>query len=207
VKLINKETGKPYVESTTASAGNYKSDTIVDLKQGTTLNAQLVLEKAGYVSMTYDLAIPLGSKNEINIDELIDPIIAAVSVGDDLGTLLNLNPIYFDYNKWDIRPDAAIELDKIVKAMKLNPELKIELGSHTDSRGNDAYNLSLSDKRAKASAAYIISKGISASRIKGKGYGETKLKVSDAEIKAIPKWDDQEKAHQLNRRTEFIVVK
>lgn len=207
VKLINKETGMPYVQEATSSMGGFKSDTIVDLKQGGTLNAQLVLEKPGYVSMTYDVSIPLGSKNEININELIDPVLTPVKIGDDLGTLLDLKPIYFDYNKWDIRPDAAIELDKIVAAMKQNPNLKIELGSHTDSRGKDEYNLSLSDKRAKASAAYIVSKGISPNRIKGKGYGETRPNVTEAEINAMPTWEEKEKGHQLNRRTEFIVVK
>ncbi|MNY34030.1 Photosystem I chlorophyll a apoprotein A2 [compost metagenome] len=118
-----------------------------------------------------------------------------------------MNPIYFDYNKWDIRADAAAELDKIVKIMKANPGIKIELGSHTDSRGRDDYNIKLSDQRAKASARYIVSKGISAKRITGKGYGETKLKVSDAQIESMPNWDEQEKGHQLNRRTEFIIVK
>lgn len=205
VSLVNKDNGKPYVGTTTGTSGSYKSDTIADLKQGSVLNAQLVLEKPGYVTMSYDLAINLGSKNEINIDELIDPILVSSDLGSDLSIFIE--PIYFDYNKSDIRPDAAKELDKIVKIMKDNPNIKIELGSHTDSRGTAEYNMSLSDRRAKASAAYIVSKGISASRIKGKGYGESKLKVSDAEIKAIPTWDEQEKAHQQNRRTEFIIVK
>lgn len=117
------------------------------------------------------------------------------------GKVLKVNPIYFDLNKWDIRPDAAKELDKIVAVMTENPEIKIELGSHTDARGTDTYNMSLSDKRAKASASYIVSKGISADRIVGKGYGESKLvngcrnnvKCSEAQ-------------HQQNRRTEFIIV-
>jgi len=114
---------------------------------------------------------------------------------------LKVNPIYFDLGKSNIRPDAAKELDKIVAVMMENPAMKIELGSHTDARGSDAFNLSLSDRRAKASASYIISKGISPDRIVGKGYGESKLvngcannvKCSEAE-------------HQLNRRTEFIVI-
>lgn len=205
VKLVNKTTGEPYVESSTSAQGGYKSDTLSDLKKGEVLSAQLVLSKPGYVSMTYDVNIPLGEKSEINIDDLIDPLLASSDLGTDLAIFVN--PIYFDYNKWDIRPDAAAELDKIVKIMKENPNIKIELGSHTDSRGTDAYNLSLSDKRAKSSAAYIVSKGIPASRIKGKGYGETRLKVSDAEIQKLPTWDQQEVEHQKNRRTEFIIVK
>jgi outer membrane protein OmpA-like peptidoglycan-associated protein len=131
---------------------------------------------------------------------------AKMDVGVDIGAL-NINPIYFDYNKSNIRPDAAAELDKIVKIMKDNPTLKIELGSHTDSRGSDEYNMSLSDRRAKASAEYIISNGISRNRITGKGYGESKLKVSDKVINALPTEEEKEVAHQKNRRTEFIIVK
>jgi outer membrane protein OmpA-like peptidoglycan-associated protein len=119
----------------------------------------------------------------------------------DKGKSLNVNPIYFDLNKWNIRPDAAKELDKIVAVMTENPGLKIELGSHTDSRGTDSYNLSLSDKRAKASATYIISKGISSDRIVGKGYGELRLVNGCANnVKC------SEAHHQQNRRTEFIVI-
>ncbi len=119
----------------------------------------------------------------------------------DTQKLLNVNPIYFDLGKSDIRPDAARELDKVVAVMMQNPEIKIELGSHTDARGSDAFNLSLSDRRAKASANYIISKGISSDRIYGKGYGELKLVNGCADnVKC------SEAEHQLNRRTEFIVV-
>ena len=205
VKVTNKASNEQYIQSTTASAGSYKTDTISTLKKGDNLVVTVSMSKPGYVTMSYDVTLPLGDKAELNIDEIIEPLLAANEVGTDIG--LGINPIYFDYNKSNIRPDAAKELDKIVKIMKENPTIKIELGSHTDTRGTDTYNLSLSDKRAKASAAYIVSKGIPASRIKGKGYGETKTKVSDAEINAMPTYAEQEAAHQLNRRTEFIIVK
>ena len=142
-----------------------------------------------------------GGNSEIRIDRSL----AKNEAGTDIG--LNVNPIYFDYNKWDIRPDAAKELDKIVKVMNDNPKIKIELGSHTDSRGTAEYNIKLSDQRAKASARYIVSKGIAANRITGKGYGETKLKIADAQIESMQNWDEKEKGHQLNRRTEFLIVK
>ena len=83
----------------------------------------------------------------------------------------------------------------------------IELGSHTDTRASDHYNIWLSDRRAKSSANYIISRGISSKRIYGKGYGETRLKVTDAEIEKVPTEEEKEALHQLNRRTEFIVVR
>ncbi len=116
-------------------------------------------------------------------------------------TMIKTDPIHFDLNKSSIRKDASIELNKVVKIMKDNPEIKIEIGSHTDSRAPDAYNMRLSDDRAKSTIAYIISKGIDPSRISGKGYGETQLlnKCSNG-VKC------SEKEHQKNRRTEFIVI-
>ena len=116
--------------------------------------------------------------------------------------IVDIKPIFFDLNKWNIRSDAAKELDKVIKLMKDNPEIIVESRSHTDSRGKDAYNLSLSDKRAKSTVEYIISKGIEANRISGKGYGETKLlnKCSNG-IKC------SKAEHQENRRTEFFIVK
>jgi peptidoglycan-associated lipoprotein len=115
---------------------------------------------------------------------------------------IRLENIYYNFDKADIRPDAAKELDKLVKLMKENPTMWIELGSHTDSRGNDAYNQLLSQKRANSAVQYIIDQGISKNRITAKGYGESQLlnrcangvNCSDAE-------------HQQNRRTEFKIVK
>lgn len=124
-----------------------------------------------------------------------------IDVGVDIGKLLNVKPIYFDLGKSEIRPDAGAELDKIVKAMIDNPEMKIELGSHTDARGSDTANLFLSEKRARASANYIISKGIASGRITAKGYGETRLVNKCGNGVTC-----NEESHRLNRRTEFIVT-
>ena len=109
-----------------------------------------------------------------------------------------LDNIYYDYNKADIRVDAAKELDKLVTILKDNPEISIELGSHTDSRGNNDYNLKLSQRRAESAVNYIISKEISQDRVSAIGYGEEKHLVEDART---------EDEHQSNRRTEFKVVK
>jgi outer membrane protein OmpA-like peptidoglycan-associated protein len=118
-----------------------------------------------------------------------------------IGKAIKIENIYFDLNKWNIRKDAAVELDKIVTLMNENPDIIIELGSHTDARGSDASNMTLSDKRAKSSAAYIISKGISENRIKGKGYGESML-VNECGNGVTC----TEEEHQQNRRTEFKVT-
>jgi outer membrane protein OmpA-like peptidoglycan-associated protein len=113
-----------------------------------------------------------------------------------------LENIYYDLDKWFIRPDAAKELDKLVTVMNENSTLKIELSSHTDSRAGDQYNLVLSDKRAKAAVAYLVSKGVDAKRMTWKGYGESKL-VNHCKNN-VP---CSEEEHQKNRRTEFKAVK
>ncbi|TCO30715.1 outer membrane protein OmpA-like peptidoglycan-associated protein [Pedobacter psychrotolerans] len=115
---------------------------------------------------------------------------------------IRIENIYYDFDKSNIRPDAAIELDKLVKIMHDNPTIWIELGSHTDSRGNDQYNQWLSQSRANSAVQYIIDRGINKNRITAKGYGESMLlnqcsngvKCSEAD-------------HQLNRRTEFKITK
>ncbi|HEY4651084.1 MAG TPA: OmpA family protein [Pontibacter sp.] len=109
-----------------------------------------------------------------------------------------LENIFYDFDKADIRPDAAVELDKLVEVLQDNPNISIELSSHTDSRGSDVYNLDLSQRRAESAVEYIISKGISKGRITAKGYGETRPVVRNAKTEAD---------HQRNRRTEFKVVR
>jgi len=121
--------------------------------------------------------------------------------GDDLAKLLQLSTIYFDFDKYNIRKDSELEVEKVIAAMEKYPSLKIKVNSHTDSRGKDAYNLWLSQKRAESTVNYMISKGIAKERLSGEGFGETKLinscsngvKCSAAE-------------HELNRRSEFIIL-
>ena len=109
-----------------------------------------------------------------------------------------LSNIYYDLAKWDIRADAADRLDSLVMIMEDNPDIYIELGSHTDDRAGDDFNLDLSFKRARSAVQYIISQGVSKDRIVAKGYGESQLLIANAET---------EEDHQKNRRTEFKVLK
>ena len=113
-----------------------------------------------------------------------------------------LENIYYDLDKWNIRPDAAVELDKLVHLLQINPNICIEMGSHTDSRAGDQYNMILSEKRAKATVDYLIFRGIDATRLKAKGYGETRL-VNRCKNGV----ECTEEEHQQNRRTEFKVTK
>ncbi|GAA4271460.1 OmpA family protein [Aquimarina gracilis] len=126
-----------------------------------------------------------------------------VKPGDDLAKLLQLQTIYFDLNKSFIRPDAEIELQKIIATLQQYPDIKIDVRSHTDSRADDSYNMNLSERRAKSTIKYIIERGeIDKSRVTGKGYGETNL-VN----KCANDVDCSDEEHQLNRRSEFIVIK
>lgn len=112
----------------------------------------------------------------------------------------NLNPIYFDLDKSDIRIDAAIEIEKVVRIMEKYPALNIEVAAHTDSRADDRYNKKLSDARAKSTKDWLIGRGISSSRISSNGYGESQLlnKCGNGIICS-------ESEHQINRRVEFVV--
>lgn len=113
-----------------------------------------------------------------------------------------LENIYYDLDKYDIRADAAIGLNKLVSIMEDNPEISIELSSHTDSRADDKYNMTLSQRRAESAVNYIVSKGVSSDRITAKGYGETML-VNRCSNKV----NCTEEEHQANRRTEFKVTR
>jgi len=135
-----------------------------------------------------DLVIPL----EIEIDEFL-------TAGGKC--LININPIYFDFDESFIRPDAEIELDRVVGVMNKYPLLRIEAGSHTDSRGYPRYNQQLSTRRAKSTVNYLIEQGIDSSRLSWKGYGATQL-ANDCPKEIIC----TEAQHQFNRRSEFLIV-
>jgi outer membrane protein OmpA-like peptidoglycan-associated protein/tetratricopeptide (TPR) repeat protein len=125
----------------------------------------------------------------------------------DKEIIIKINDIYFDYDKWNIRPDAAIELDHIIEVMNKYPLMKVTSTSHTDARGTNYYNKSLSQKRADATVDYIIYRGISPDRITGKGYGESRLtnKCVDDDFH-FNRVYCSEKEHQANRRTAFVIA-
>jgi len=119
----------------------------------------------------------------------------------EMNKVIKMENIYYDYDKWDIRKDAAKELDKVVAVLNEHPGILMELGSHTCSKGNDVYNLTLSEKRAKAAVEYIVTKGINNQRISFKGYGETALTNGCKNGVQC-----SERSHQKNRRTELKVT-
>ena len=129
-----------------------------------------------------------------------------VVVGDDLRKCFKIEIIYFDLDKSFIRPDAALELAKILDVLEQNPTMEIDVRSHTDCRQTAKYNMALSDRRAKSTIAWLVSKGIDKSRITGRGYGESQL-VNDCGCEPANQSSCSEEQHQANRRSEFIITK
>jgi peptidoglycan-associated lipoprotein len=138
---------------------------------------------------------------------------------------IELPNIFYDFGKWDLRPESMVSLDKLVETLNDNPNVTIELMSHTDSRDTEEYNYELSQKRAQSVVQYLIDKGIETERLSAKGYGESSPKVVDAAITTLSPFlkvgtalteqyinslgsdEQKEIAHQINRRTEFRVLK
>jgi outer membrane protein OmpA-like peptidoglycan-associated protein len=149
--------------------------------------------KDGFEGSSFGVAKTKGG--QVKVDAALQPIDVIITE-----TEIILSPIYFEYNKSNITQEGAFELDKLVQVMKSNDKLVILAKSHTDNRGSDVYNLNLSDRRAKATVQYVISKGIAKERISGKGMGEI-------EPKADCKEACTEEQHKQNRRSEFLIVK
>ncbi len=188
---IDDEDGNKIYETTTDSTGSYRTCKLTPNKKyfiGT-------IKKPDYFSQTESFTVL--PQTDLDKNVYVQRI--------EIGKGIKIDNIYFDLGKFNIKPESATELDKIVKLMVENTDIIIELGSHTDCRGSKAANSSLSDKRAKSSAAYIVSKGIAKNRVKGKGYGETQL-VNNCGCEGTVKSDCTEDFHAVNRRTEFKVI-
>lgn len=139
-------------------------------------------------NLQLDSLIKAGYK-EIHKDLYLVPI--------EIGAVVRLNNVFFDFDKFNLRPESFVELDRVVQLLKENPSIEIEMSAHTDSFGSDDYNFTLSDNRAKSVREYILSKGIAPSRIISQGYGETKPEAPN----------DTPENRQLNRRVEFKILK
>ncbi len=201
---ITDERGQVY-KFKTAEDGLLYMD-LPDRKVGDSLNFSIVISKKDYVTKTVDLKWEIKVKGPQKIHENLDVDLSRIELGEDLAKLSNLGNIYYDLGKFNIRPDAAVELDKIVQIMNENPDMVVELGSHTDCRDSKKANLVLSEKRAKASVEYIQKRITNPKRISGKGYGESKLLNNcDCEGNQISPCTEAE--HAINRRTEFIILK
>jgi peptidoglycan-associated lipoprotein len=185
VRLMNAES--QVEETTTDMDGKFKF-----ALQGET-EYSIIAEKTGFFTKKENVSTMGKTESE---DMSVKIVIVMEEVVVDKAIVLK--NIYYDYDKADIRPDAAVELDVLVAFLKNNPSVEIELSSHTDDRGSDKYNDALSQARANAAVAYIITKGVDKKRLKAKGYGKRKPVIKNASTEA---------EHESNRRTEFKVTK
>jgi outer membrane protein OmpA-like peptidoglycan-associated protein/tetratricopeptide (TPR) repeat protein len=180
---------KKNVIATETSGANGEVAYYVECNKAYTIQAS----KDGYESNTFAVAASKGEARKV--DAALNPIDVIVTEKE-----IVLNAIFFEFNKSNITQEGAFELDKLVQVLQNNKNMVILVKSHTDNRGSDAYNLRLSDARAKSTVQYILSKGISKEQISGKGMGETEPKVDCKETCT-------EEQHAQNRRSEFLIVK
>ncbi|UFH55451.1 OmpA family protein [Spirosoma sp. KNUC1025] len=195
VRILDDATGQPIAEVTTGQPGTFGKYPLQEGKDYT-----ILAERRGYLTRREQFTMQGKSIPQIFLTKPQTDTTFNVAILLDKATLNKtfvLENIYYDLDKYNIRPDAAEELDKLVTILKDNPTLKIELGSHTDARASDAYNQKLSQNRAKSAVEYIVSKGIESDRLTYKGYGETQLIIKNAKT---------EEEHQRNRRTEFKIT-
>lgn len=190
---------------------------LIDLKTG----KEVIYSEADKVTGEFMVALPTNREYALNVSfpgytffsqnfnmtnpdslESIHMDVPMVPINDNNNSVV-LKNVFFDLNKSTLRKESFVELDKLVSLLKENPEIKIEISGHTDSRGNN--NQVLSEDRAKSVYDYVVSKGISAERLSHKGYGSSKPVYSDEQINNMSTEKEKEAAHQANRRTEYKI--
>lgn len=205
--VTDKQTGKP-LEKASITIKDSKGNVFAQLTTDENGYYQIEInkfesyfikaEKDGYDT---DEKVSKANMDKQQIDFQLQPNKVVITGGTDLAKVLNIPIIYFDFDKSNIRPDAQVELEKIYAALTEYPQLKLNIRSHTDSRGNDTYNKALSERRAKSTLDYLVSKGIDSKRLKSEGLGESEL-VNNCGNNI----NCSEEEHQKNRRSEFIVL-
>lgn len=195
VKIYDAATEQPVAEVVTGQPGTFGKYPLQPGKEYT-----ILVQRTGYLTKREPFTMQGRSIPEIFLKKAETDTTFTVAIlldREEVGKKFVLDNIYYDLDKFNIRPDAAAELDKLITILKDNPTLRIELSSHTDVRSADAYNLKLSQNRARSAVDYVVSKGIDQTRLVARGYGETQLIVKNAVT---------EEEHQRNRRTEFKIL-
>ncbi|WP_230937353.1 OmpA family protein [Psychroserpens luteolus] len=191
--------GNQLQQMTVGSDGSYKFE-------GLACEMEFLVrgEKETYASDEKRFTTPK-KKQKLEIELLLEKDVVALEPCADLAKILDIPIIYFDFDKYDIRYDAEVELQKVLAVMNKYPTITIDVRSHTDCRGPASYNERLSDNRAQSTRQYLIDKGVAAERLTAKGYGESRL-VNDCGCEPTNDSSCSEAEHQLNRRSEFIVT-
>jgi len=194
-QLIDLKTGKEVIRS---EADQLTGEFMVSLPVNREYALNVSYPGYNFYSENFNMTVPEGLESfRMNV-----PL---VPLGSDLPT--TLANVFFDLNKTDLRPESFAELNKLRDLLNANPTMKIEIGGHTDTRGEAKDNQVLSEGRAKSVVAYLVQQGIAAGRLTSKGYGESMPVITDAQIATLKTPQEQEKAHQKNRRTEYKFIK
>ena len=188
VSLVDSATKQPVKQQETSLDGKY----IFRANAG--IRYQVKIEKNGYFTKVITPVPKSNNDTLYRVETCLQPF--------KINEPILLKNILYDFDKADLRPESKIALDHLVAIMADNPELKVELSSHADSVGPDAYNLALSQQRAQACVNYILSKGIGKERIYARGYGKSRPLAPNS----LPDGRDNPAGRQLNRRTEFTIV-
>lgn len=197
IELIDNKTKEVLGKITSDKDGSY----IFPIEAGK--DYMLSVKKEGYVfhSENFSIDDAQGFRQFTKNVELNKT--STVEAGDNFA----LNNIFYDFDKSSLRAASITELKNLIGLLKKNPTWKIQISSHTDTRGTSSYNKSLSKRRAKSVVNYLVKNGISKTRLKYKGYGESSPRVTDAQINAMSTETEKENGHQMNRRTEFKLLK
>lgn len=194
IELVNNETGEVVsVFNSNSATGAY----MISLPGG--FDYGISVTKKGYLFHSEHFHVPdtaayIVVEKDVQLEKL------------EVGAKIVLNNIFYDYGKATLRPESKTELERLVKIMNDNPEIRIEIGGHTDTRGSDSFNQQLSEDRAQSVVNYLIDRGIDEGRMVYKGYGEEQTVYSDADIEQVQSTAEKEELHQLNRRTELTVI-
>jgi outer membrane protein OmpA-like peptidoglycan-associated protein len=193
--VLYDSTGKELARTTANETGDFVFEKVLS-------NATYTTQGSKETYSTNDTRPSLALyEREVATTIVLDQDQYKLEQGLDLAKALSLRHIYFDLDKSNIRPDAKVELEKIVEVLTQNPSVKIEIGSHTDSRQSKQYNQGLSQRRAKSTMDYLVKRGIAKTRLTAKGYGESQLVNTCADGVKCSEAD-----HQLNRRSTFVIV-
>ena len=200
IEVIDKESGLIIPNALVdISEGKYEESELEDNNGIIKMKMNAATDYTFYVSAEefFDKTVKFSSVDKVPGEYSMTVELEKLSTGKQFV----LDDLYYDLNKYNIRPDAAIVLDKLAKILVDNPEVRIEIGSHTDSRGSSESNMTLSQNRSESVMAYLIGKGIAKSRLVAKGYGETQLINKCADGIDCPEVD-----HQANRRTVIEIL-
>jgi outer membrane protein OmpA-like peptidoglycan-associated protein len=194
-QLIDLKTGKEVVYS---EADKLTGEFMVSLPVDREYALNVSYPGYSFFSKNFNMTEPEGL-DAVHMDVPMVPL--------NIGTPVSLENVFFDLSEATLRPESYVELDKLVTFLEKNATISIELGGHTDTRGDAKENQILSENRAKSVYMYLVEKGINADRLSYKGYGETQPIISDEEIAKLPTEQEREAAHQSNRRTEYKTIK